>query len=247
MVKLRGIELGKGKPKICVPIAGKTIEEIKAQAVKIAKTNAELAEWRVDYAEFAHDRNIIEEVLKNLREILGEKILLFTFRTKKEGGEQEISISEYFELNCFVAKTGYIDLIDVELFSGEEEVANCIQKIHNCACKVILSNHDFAKTPEEAEIVRRICKMEQLGADILKIAVMPQKPIDVITLLGATCKANDIVKKPVVTMSMAKLGVVSRLTGGIFGSAITFGTVEQASAPGQIPVGELSAYLEFFS
>jgi len=246
MIRIRRVEIGNGRPKICVPITGKTADKILEQAVKIAKTNAELVEWRVDYTEFASDRESIAEVLKNLREILGEKIILFTFRTKKEGGEQEINLSEYLELNYFAAETGYVDLVDLELFSGEE-VISCIQKVHSCNCKVILSNHDFSKTPDEKEIIRRICKMEEMGADILKIAVMPQKPIDVVTLLSATCKVNEMVKKPVVTMSMAKLGVVSRLTGGIFGSAITFGTVEQASAPGQVPVDELSRYLAFFS
>ena len=68
-----------------------------------------------------------------------------------------------------------------------------------------------------------------------------------VTLLSATCKASQLLVQPVVTMSMSKLGAVSRITGEVFGSALTFGTVGEASAPGQIPVKQLTEYLEFFS
>ena len=246
MITIRGIEIGTGRPKICVPITGISFNEIMEQAKKAALTEVELIEWRVDYAGFVYDFIEVEKVLHKLRIILEDKVLLFTFRTKREGGEKEISLSEYFKLNKLVAETKLVDLIDIELFSGDEEVKECIEQIHTFGGKVILSNHDFAKTPDEQEIVSRLCKMEELGADILKIAVMPTEPKDVTILLSATCQANKLVKKPVVTMSMSKMGVVSRLTGGVFGSAITFGTIGSASAPGQVPVDKLKSYLEFF-
>lgn len=247
MVTVRGVEIGTGKPKICVPITGKTVEEIFKQAKEIAPLLVEVVEWRVDYTEFVHDKDTILLVLEGLRKQLQNKILLFTFRTKKEGGEQELSEEEYFNLNKFAAETKLVDLIDLELFSSDDKLEFYMNEIHKSGCKVIVSNHDFQKTPEESEIVRRLSRMEQAGGDILKIAVMPQSPQDVVTLLSATCKASKILVQPVVTMSMAKLGAVSRITGEVFGSALTFGTVGEASAPGQIPVKQLTEYLEFFS
>ena len=247
MVTVRGVEIGTGKPKICVPITGKTVEEIFKQAKEIAPLLVEVVEWRVDYTEFVHDKDTILLVLEGLRKQLQNKILLFTFRTKKEGGEQELSEEEYFNLNKFAAETKLVDLIDLELFSSDDKLEFYMNEIHKSGCKVIVSNHDFQKTPEESEIVRRLSRMEQAGGDILKIAVMPQSPKDVVTLLSATCKASKILVQPVVTMSMAKLGAVSRITGEVFGSALTFGTVGEASAPGQIPVKQLTEYLEFFS
>ena len=247
MVKLRGIEIGTGKPKICVPITGKDIESILEQARNIAPLKAELVEWRADCAAFILDKHTVKDALEKLREILGNKILLFTFRSKEEGGEKELNVDEYLELNCFVAKTNLVDMIDIELFAMPDRIEDTVKQIHNSGCKVIMSNHDFYKTPEEKEILTRLGAMEQKGADILKIAVMPEKPLDVITLLSATCKAAERFYKPVVTMSMGKLGIISRVSGGIFGSAITFGTVKDASAPGQIPVEQLDNYLEFFN
>lgn len=246
MLKIRGIEIGSGMPKICVPITGQTQDTIMQQAEDISRHEVDIVEWRADYAEFVEDYNQVKSVLAKLRGQLGEKILLFTFRTANEGGERAISTKDYYALNQFVASTGLADIVDVEIFLQEEGLSSYIDKIHSMGCKVILSNHDFAKTPEEQEIVERLRKMEEVGGDILKIAVMPNSPMDVVTLLGATCKANAMLSHPIVTMSMAKLGVVSRLTGEVFGSAITFGTIGAASAPGQVPVAALRNYLQFF-
>jgi len=85
--------------------------------------------------------------------------------------------------------------------------------------------------------------MEQLGADIAKIAVMPRNSEDVAVLLGVTSEASETMFCPVITMSMGGQGVISRMAGQIFGSAVTFGTVGQASAPGQIPLDRLKEIL----
>ena len=247
MVTVSFGDFGTGIFFICVPITGKTVEEIFKQAKEIAPLLVEVVEWRVDYTGFVHDKDTILLVLEGLRKQLQNKILLFTFRTKKEGGEQELSEEEYFNLNKFAAETKLVDLIDLELFSRNDKLEFYMNEIHKSGCKVIVSNHDFQKTPEESEIVSRLSRMEQAGGDILKIAVMPQSPQDVVTLLSATCKASQLLVQPVVTMSMSKLGAVSRITGEVFGSALTFGTVGEASAPGQIPVKQLTEYLEFFS
>mgnify|MGYP000529625487 CR=1 FL=1 len=83
--------------------------------------------------------------------------------------------------------------------------------------------------------------MQELGADIPKIAVMPTCKQDVITLLSATLEMSEkYADRPIITMSMAGTGVISRLTGETFGSALTFGAASKASAPGQIGVNELS-------
>ena len=111
--------------------------------------------------------------------------------------------------------------------------------------KVIASNHDFQKTPEKEEIVSRLRKMQELGADILKIAVMPQEKKDVLTLLAATEEMIRLfAKQPVITMSMAEMGIISRIAGEAFGSAVTFGSAKKSSAPGQLPAGELSKVLK---
>lgn len=110
-----------------------------------------------------------------------------------------------------------------------------------------MSNHDFHKTPAKDELVGRLRKMQELGADLPKIAVMPTSTADVITLLDATNTMKEqYADRPIITMSMAANGVISRLSGELFGSSVTFGAAKQASAPGQVAISELRTMLTMF-
>lgn len=245
-VKVRNIEIGSGAPKICVPIVGVTKDEIIAEAKTFGEIPVDVVEWRVDWFEGVFEFDKVEDVLKDLREALGETPILFTFRTSKEGGEKAIEAQPYKELNIKAAKTGYVDLVDVEVFTGDDIVKEIVAAAHECDVKVVASNHDFDKTPAKEEIVSRLCKMQELGADIPKIAVMPTCRRDVLTLLSATEEMyTEHADRPIITMSMAGTGLISRLCGEVFGSALTFGAAKKASAPGQAAVKDLSAMLQF--
>lgn len=101
------------------------------------------------------------------------------------------------------------------------------------------------KTPAKEEIIERLRKAEELGGDIPKIAVMPTCTEDVITLFDATRIVKEqYIEGPIITMSMAGKGVISRVAGELFGSALTFGAVKKVSAPGQISVVDLRNIIE---
>ena len=241
VIDVRGLKIGSGTPKICVPIVGKTSSEIMDAARALCEVKHDLVEWRVDWFENSTSSIDLLSVLTGLRNILEDTPLLFTFRTSAEGGETEIDKETYFKVNLNAIETGLIDLIDVELFMGEDLATQIIDAAHSRNIKVVISNHDFERTPAKKEIITRLQRMQNLGADICKIAVMPLDKNDVLTLLNATEEMNDTYASvPIVTMSMGKLGVLSRICGEFFGSAITFGTAGNESAPGQIPANELS-------
>lgn len=243
-VVVRNVKIGEGIPKICVPIVGVTKEDIVNEAKTFKDIPVDVVEWRVDWFEHVFDIEKVKEVLAELRAALEDTPLLFTFRTSKEGGEKAIGPKDYAALNKAAAETGNVDLVDVEAFTGDEVVKDMIEAAHKAGVKVVASNHDFDKTPEQSDIVGRLCKMEELGADILKIAVMPQSKKDVITLLAATEEmVREHADRPVITMSMAGTGVISRLCGEVFGSALTFGAAKKASAPGQMGVNDLETVL----
>lgn len=243
-VVVRNVAIGEGIPKICVPIVGKTREEILEAAKNILPIGADVVEWRVDWYEDIFDFEKVEETAKQLREVLGEMPILFTFRTSKEGGEKTIEPDAYAELNIKAAQTGYVDLVDVEIFTGDEIVKKIIDGAHAAGVKVIASNHDFFKTPAKADIIYRLRKMQDMNADIPKIAVMPQNKKDVLTLLAATEEmTTNYADRPIITMSMAGTGVISRLCGEVFGSSMTFGAAKKASAPGQMGVNDLNTVL----
>ena len=243
-VKVRNIVIGEGIPKICVPIVGVTKDDIIAEAKTFDSIPVDVVEWRVDWFEDVFDFEKVKEVLEGLREALGEIPILMTFRTSKEGGEKAIDDEAYAKLNIDAANTGLVDLIDVEVFTGDEIVKKIIDGAHAAGVKVVASNHDFFKTPDKDDIVGRLRKMQDLGADIPKIAVMPQNKKDVLTLLTATEEmASEYADRPIITMSMKGTGVISRLCGEVFGSALTFGAAKKASAPGQMGVNDLNTVL----
>lgn len=239
-IKVRNVIIGEGTPKICVPIVGVTKEDILSAAKAIKKVPHDLVEWRVDWFEGPLDFEALSFILLSLRDILAGTPLLFTFRTKAEGGETELDEDSYLMLNLYAISTGLVDLIDVELFMGDKLVKKLIEEAHEHNVRVVLSNHDFEKTPSKEEILSRLQKMEGFKADISKIAVMPENKNDVLTLLSATEEAEESASSPIVTMAMGKLGILSRICGEYFGSAITFGSADKVSAPGQIPATELS-------
>lgn len=114
------------------------------------------------------------------------------------------SLLQYKELVKRAICSGLVDLVDIELFSDKDTVNELIALAKEKNVKTILSNHDFFKTPSGNEIFSRLKQMEEAGADIAKIAVMPESTEDVLTLLSATCKAKKELTCPVITMSMGR-------------------------------------------
>ncbi len=244
-LKVRTIEFGIGKPKICVPIVARNREDILFQVEEALKRTPDCIELRIDWFEEVSDTEKVLELVKEIRERLGDVVFLFTFRTAKEGGEATIGCEAYRELCKAVCESGYIDMIDVEAYMEEGLLTELVDVAHSHHVFVVASNHDFLETPFEEDIVNRLQFMDQSGADIPKIAVMPRNERDVLTLLSATLRYRELGGvKPVITMSMGSIGTVSRLAGEVFGSALTFAVVNRASAPGQLFVDDVKYALD---
>lgn len=243
-ITIRNITLGSGMPKICLPIVGNTIEEIHSQAEIIMQNPVDIVEWRADFFAHTTDSSAVNEAILAIRRIICDTPLLYTIRTAREGGKSSLSFEQYAALIQQASQNPLIDAVDVEILSGsKDDVANLISTTKQTAI-VIASSHDFTRTPAKEELIERLCYMDACRADVCKLAVMPQSAEDVLTLLAATSKARELINRPIITMSMGKLGLISRLCGEVFGSALTFGCAGQASAPGQIDAKELKAVLE---
>lgn len=245
-VKVRGMILGQGRPKICVPIVAAATAEIVAAAEELKSLPADIVEWRADWYEDLADLDRVLDTLRQLRQALGEDLpLIFTIRTKKDGGQADLPTDVYIALCQAVAAVPGADLLDVEFSAGRETVMAVVETVHQNEKKAIISSHDFFRTPEVEEMIGRMQKMQEWGADITKTAVMPKSRKDVLKLLTATLMMQEqYADRPMITMAMAGQGVISRLSGEIFGSCVTFGCAGQASAPGQLQVEELDRILE---
>ncbi|MBQ7594940.1 MAG: type I 3-dehydroquinate dehydratase [Synergistaceae bacterium] len=250
-LKVRNVELGAGVPKTIVPIVAKTKADILAKAEEITKLPADLVEWRADFYEDLFDTDKLLPTLKALRGVLKETPILFTIRTKPEGGEVAPTFEDYSRVNLAIAKSGDADLVDVEMFWGNTDwnakasanSAKLVEEIHAAKCLVVGSRHNFSATPSSSEIVETLKHQKEAGSDIPKAAVMPKSKEDVIAVIAASVEFGNITDRPFLTISMGPLGMMSRVACELSGSCMTFGAAGQASAPGQIQVGELKDML----
>ena len=244
-ITIRGCCIGAGRPKVILPIVAQTEDNILREAVRLSALKADCIEWRADWFPGALDSAALGRVLSGLRDALGEKLLLVTFRTKAEGSEAALTPQQYADFCSNVCASGYADLLDIEFFPNREKLPILVKQAHQAGVAVVCSSHDFHKTPPRAEMVARLTAMQQAGADLPKLAVMPGSPADVLELLAATAEmAEQHPETPVITMSMGALGAVSRLCGEAFGSAMTFANPGQASAPGQVALDVVNEVLE---
>lgn len=245
-VLLKNLMIGSGRQKICVSITAGTPEEAVNSAEQILAGPVDFIEWRIDYMKRSSLITILDTAAQ-LQTVLGQIPLLATFRSVNEGGKQSIGEEEYFQLYDTLAKQKLADAFDLELSCPAETRMRLVKRLHKMGRKVVFSAHHFSCTPPESVIVSTLKKMEAEHADIAKIAVMPRSPADVLILMNATLKANEAMTVPIVTMSMGTLGKLSRISGAVTGSAVTFGSVDQASAPGQIELKFLKQMLNELS
>lgn len=239
-VTVRDTVIGGPKPLICLPMVGGAKEKLIEEAAALAGRNPDLLEWRVDAFEQVENLEVCLSCLQELRGAIDNLPLIFTCRIDQEGGFKNISQEKRLELYNAAIDSGSVDIVDIELCNEKEFVKAVREKARNAKVKLILSYHNFQETPSESFIYAKLVEAQLAGADIAKLAAMPKKYGDVLSLLSATNKArNEAVQVPIVTMSMGPKGAISRLAGGLFGSDITFGLGMQASAPGQIPIKEL--------
>ncbi len=241
---VRGLEYGGARPLFCVPLVAADMQNLLAQAGVALELAADLVEWRADFYQDA-TASAFTDSLGRLRTILRDKPIIFTLRIKGEGGAREIP--QEIRKACYeaVSVSELVDLLDLELCNEPAFLESAVRVAHDHGVRLILSSHDFEKTPANEELLEKISLMSRRGADVAKIAVMPQTAGDVLRLLEVTLEARQrFPRLALCTMSMGRLGVLSRVAGFLFGSDMAFGAGQESSAPGQIPIADVRVISE---
>ncbi len=247
MLKVKNKAIGNGKPMICVSVMDSVKDEIVTEVKRLVDKGTEMIEWRVDAFEGVESPNAVREVLQEVAPVLEETIFVFTFRSKEQGGQHSMKNEKVYDLHQVAAESHVVDFIDIEYFYTEDADVE-IYTLQKMGTKVITSHHDFHETPSSDVIYMLLEQMRHSNADIVKLAMMPQVTEDVIRLLDETNKFHkQYPDLPIITMSMGKMGTISRVAGETFGSCVTFGAGKNASAPGQIPVEKLQNILDVLS
>ena len=242
-ITLRNITIGEGIPKIAAPIISRGRAEILAEAQAIAVSHADIAEWRVDYYEDMRDAEKTAALAKEIRNILGGKLLLFTCRTAKEGGMAEIAEADYRKMLFNMVEQGSTDLMDAELAQSTGFLKELIGAAHTAGVGIVASYHNFAETPDEAILLGKYVQMQQSGADILKIAVMPKGDADTDRMICVSRAASERFESPIIAIVMGERGKCTRIACEAIGSCLTFGAIGGASAPGQLTADVLGGML----
>jgi 3-dehydroquinate dehydratase I len=241
-ITLRGKPLGGARfPAICAPLVGRSRDALLAETATVAAKQPDLIEWRVDFFDGITDANAVADLAGRIKAAAQGIPILFTCRWSREGGEKiALSQAEVVNLHRAVCESGHVDFIDFEMGNEPHHVNEVREFSRASATQLIVSFHDFQRTPSVDELNERFARAEQLGADV---AVMPRDMQDVLTLLAATLQSSRALHIPLISMSMAGAGAVTRLCGGAFGSALSFAVGQNASAPGQMPIEDLDAAL----
>lgn len=241
---IKGKVIGAGRPLVCVPVMESERAAIIKEITYLSQSTTDMIEWRLDVFREFRDCNAVREVLDAVAPVLGDKIFLYTFRSKAQGGAAEIDAESLENLHELAMEAGCVDLVDLEYFEEEHPVRK-IRRLQKGGVRVITSHHDFNETPQPEVMQMLLEQMGEGGSDIVKLAVMPKNVADVLNLLAVTARFHEEnPDTPVVTMSMGKLGNISRLSGETFGSCVTFGAHEKPSAPGQYEMKKLIGILD---
>jgi 3-dehydroquinate dehydratase-1/3-dehydroquinate dehydratase/shikimate dehydrogenase len=212
--------------RVCVSIAGGTVEEGVAAATAVS-SQADVIEIRLDYLQ----EIMVAPFLAQLT-----KPLLFTNRPSWEGGrfvgEEQARIASLLEAVRLGAH-----YVDVELKAPDSSHQTLLEAINHSSSQLILSWHNFEETPTQAELVGRLAMMQDKGAHIAKMVTMAHDYHDVLRVLMLQEEAAKM-DIPLIAFCMGRPGVISRVATLELGGYMTYcaASDHEATAPGQLSV-----------
>ena len=230
-VRIGNMEIG-GIPRIVATLHKET--EIKRLESPPMHKAIDIVEVRADKL-YKGSRDKLETIIRKIRQNNFPVIL-----TAREGEGYRFSHSE--RLAVFSEFISLVDAVDIELTSVDS--AKVVAKVKEQGKTVIISHHDFKKTPSASFLKGIMERAAGKGADIVKVAVQPLTPLDAAALM---CLCMDISGKyPAVFISMGKVGEFTRIYAPFFGSCLTYGYISEPAAPGQMKVVEIDKQLSCF-
>lgn len=211
----------------------RSLEE--AQALDATRyLDADIIEWRADYL----PKEAILQVAPAIFEKFAGRELVFTLRTRSEGGEIDLSPEEYIHLIKEVAQFYQPDYIDFEYYSYKDVFEEMLDFPN-----LVLSYHNFQETPEN--MMEILSELTILNPKLVKVAVMAHTEQDVLDLMNYTRGFKTLnSEQEYVTISMGKVGKVSRITADVTGSSWSFASLDEVSAPGQISLASMKKIRE---
>ena len=243
-MRLGRVTLGEGMPAICVPVMGRTMEDMAKAAARAKAAQADVIELRADSLADMPDLRQASDACKAVRESAGEIPLLFTLRTRRDGGAGSADAQAYERLLCALIESRACDAVDCELSAGEAVFSGIAKIAKQAGVLLVGSSHEFGEIGDPQRAAGWLRRQEDLGADVCKAAVMTRTNAEVFALAQVYANVYEELTIPMIAIAMGPAGVITRIGGACMGSCLTFGTAGEASAPGQIDARRLRTVLE---
>ena len=214
--------------KICVSIAARNIEQLKMQIDQAFSFGADYVEIRFDFLNLS-DMN---EALSIANQV--NRKAVYTLRSPEQGGQFKGSTSERI---AYLEKlsSSMPMLLDVELdtIKSNDNLAHYLDEQN---ASLLVSWHDFEKTPSNAQLTRTLYEMRKYSQNV-KIVTTAQKTEDSLSLLELYENSLGL---NLIAFAMGEAGVISRLLCVIIGSApFTYASLEKAISPGQLTIKQM--------
>lgn len=195
---------------------------------------ADLIEWRAD---FLPKEDILRVAPAVFEKFVGKEVI-FTLRTSREGGQIELTDQEYVGLIKEVAALYQPEYIDFEYYSYKSVFEEMLDFPN-----LVLSYHNFKETPDN--YMELMSELTSLSPAVVKMAVMAQTEQDVLDVMNYTRGFKTLhAHQTYATVSMGKVGMLSRIAGQITGSCWTFASLDEVTAPGQLPLSTMRHFLD---
>jgi len=214
------------KYKTCVSIAEKTPYKIK-QTLKIALKKSDYAEVRFDFLKIEQIPEAIEIIKKDLNKIV------CTLRPKTEGGKFSGNEKERIAILKLIAEYNPF-LLDVE-FNTLKRNSSLRRYLKSTKTKLLVSWHDFKKTPSSAELKKKMNQMSKFSSNV-KIVSTAKSTGDSNRMLELYSKKG---KNDLISFAMGDFGRISRILCLYLGSPYTYVSLGKAVSSGQFSVDEV--------
>jgi len=219
MIKIGKLTLN-GTPRVAVGFSDLVSDDIIQD---IEKFGLDVVELRVDqYSSF--DPAYVVKQIQRFKDFPS----IATIRSEQEGGGSNLSDQQ--RLDLFREVIAYVDAIDIEL-SSRAILKDVVKIAHNHKKLIMISYHDFDKTPAKDTLENVLNESFTLGADIVKIATLALSRNDVQLLADFTLHNKG---KNIITIAMGSEGTLSRVFFPSLGSLLTYASLGKATAPGQL-------------
>jgi 3-dehydroquinate dehydratase I len=220
---IRKTLFGGSKPRVAAIIdRAMSLTDVKG----LVRRGADLLEIRLDL--FSGPAEETLGYVAEVRNAVGVPLL---------GTVRETAKNRKARVEIFRLLVQLVDIVDIEIDAPIRGAV--IAMARKARTTVIVSEHDFAKTPSDTRLMSIAREAKKAGADIVKIAAMARSADDTARMLGFCRRCPT----PAIAIAMGDYGTISRVLAPLFGSLVTYGSVGKAVAPGQLPLDDLVSEL----